>query len=89
MDQSVALSIFVNAFYTTMFVAGPILIIGLIVGVVVALLQSLTQIQEMTLTFIPKMLAIFIALLVLFPWMYQLMAQFTINLFTNIPNYVR
>ena len=72
-----------------LFIALPMLGIGLAVGVVVSVIQAATQIQEMTLTFIPKILSIFIALLLAFPWIMDKMVSFTHNLFVNIPNYIR
>lgn len=69
--------------------AMPMLGIGLFVGIVVSIIQTATQIQEMTLTFIPKVVSIFIALLVAFPWMLDKMVTFTRNLIMNIPDYIR
>ena len=57
-------------------VAGPVMLVGLIVGLAIALLQALTQIQEMTLTFVPKILAIFIAVILLLPFMINEMVTF-------------
>ena len=54
----------------------PVMLIGLAVGLVVAIFQSLTQIQEMGLTFVPKIVAVFLALLILLPWMLQLLQDF-------------
>ena len=70
-------------------IALPMLGIGMAVGVAVSVVQAATQIQEMTLTFIPKVVSIFIALLLAFPWIMDKMTSFTTNLFMNIPNYVR
>lgn len=70
-------------------IAMPMLGIGLLVGILVSVIQAATQIQEMTLTFIPKVVAIFIALLLAFPWMLDKMVTFTRNLIVNIPNYIR
>lgn len=58
-----------DAIFTLLKVAGPVMAIGLIVGLIIALFQALTQIQEMTLTFVPKILAIFASLLLLLPFM--------------------
>ena len=66
----------------------PMLGIGLIVGVAVSIVQAATQIQEMTLSFIPKIVSIFVALLVSFPWIMDKMITFTQNVFLNIPNYI-
>ena len=70
-------------------IAMPMLGIGLLVGIVVSVIQAATQIQEMTLTFIPKVVAIFLALLLAFPWILDKMVTFTRNLILNIPNYER
>ena len=58
-----------DAIYTLVIVAAPVMLVGLIVGVAVSLLQALTQIQEMTLAFVPKILAIFVSLLLALPFM--------------------
>ena len=58
-----------DAIYTLILVAGPVMLVGLAVGVVISLLQALTQIQEMTLAFVPKILAIFVTLLIALPFM--------------------
>ena len=70
-------------------VSMPMLGIGLVVGVFVSIIQAATQIQEMTLSFIPKVVSIFVALLVAFPWIMDQMITFTRNLIINIPSYVR
>ncbi len=73
----------------TLSVALPMLGVGLGVGVLVSVLQAATQIQEMTLTFIPKIVAIFLTLLFAFPWIMDKLLTFTEDLFLNIPQYIR
>lgn len=73
----------------TLTIALPMLGIGLFVGVFISIIQAATQVQEMTLTFVPKILAIFIALLISFPWIMDKMVTFTRDLFLNIPTYIR
>jgi flagellar biosynthetic protein FliQ len=58
-----------DAIYTLIIVASPVMMVGLVVGIAISLLQAITQIQEMTISFIPKILAIFVALLVALPFM--------------------
>lgn len=58
-----------DAIYTLIVVAAPVMLVGLVVGVAISLLQALTQIQEMTLAFVPKILAIFVSLLIALPFM--------------------
>ena len=67
----------------------PMLGIGLSVGVIVSIIQAATQIQEATLSFIPKIVAIFLTLLLAFPWLMDKMIVFTQNVFLNIPLYIR
>ena len=78
-----------EAFRTAMYVAGPALLVGLVVGLLVGLFQTVTQIQEFTLTFVPKMIAVFICLFILMPWMSEKMISFTVNLIKQIPSYIR
>ncbi len=70
-------------------VALPMLGVGLGVGVLVSILQAATQIQEMTLTFIPKIVSIFLALLFAFPWIMDKLITFTEDVFLNFPQYIR
>jgi flagellar biosynthetic protein FliQ len=77
-----------EAIEVALMVAGPMLAVGLVVGVVVSLLQALTQVQEMTLTFVPKILSISLVLVVLMPWMAQLMIDYTANLYSSLPELV-
>jgi flagellar biosynthetic protein FliQ len=73
----------------TLLVALPMLAIGLLVGVIVSIIQAATQIQEMTLTFVPKIISIFIVLLYSFPWIMNKMVDFTQEVFLNFPHWVR
>lgn len=77
-----------NAIEITLMISLPILAVGLIVGIVVALFQAITQMHEMTLTFVPKIVAVFIAILFLFPWMMQKMVFYTQQLIMNLPRYI-
>lgn len=66
-----------DAVWTMLKVAGPILIVGLIVGLSISVFQTLTHIQEMTLTFIPKIMAVFTSLILFMPWMLTQLNEFT------------
>lgn len=68
-----------------LFLAGPVLLSALATGLLISLFQAATQINEMTLTFIPKILAIFFVLVLAGPWLLQLITSFTRRLFTEIP----
>ncbi len=74
---------------TLLYVAGPPLMAGLVVGLLVGLFQTVTQIQEFTLTFVPKMIAVFGLLFVLMPWMSGKLISFTKNLIEQIPVYIK
>ena len=80
---------FMEALKIAIFLAAPMLISGLVVGLIVSMFQAATQINEMTLVFIPKMLVVGLALLVFFPWMLQMIVDFTQNVFSNIPLYAK
>ena len=80
---------FLEAIKTAIILAAPILLAGLIVGILISVIQAATSINEMTMTFIPKMLAVAIALLIFFPWMLQVMIEYTQNLITNLPAVIR
>jgi flagellar biosynthetic protein FliQ len=73
-----------NAMETTLLISAPLLLSGLVIGLMVSIFQAVTQIQEMTLTFIPKIVAVFLALLIFFPWMLEIMTSFTTNMFNKI-----
>lgn len=79
---------FAEALKIAMLLAAPCLLFGLVAGVIVSMFQAATQINEMTLVFIPKMLAVGIAILIFFPWMLQVITDFAHNIFTNIPTYI-
>lgn len=70
-------------------VSAPVLIAGMVVGLLISVFQAVTQIQEMTLTFVPKIIVVFLVLLALAPWMMEIMINYTSGIFTNIPNYIR
>ncbi|MBP1724608.1 MAG: flagellar biosynthetic protein FliQ [Deltaproteobacteria bacterium] len=78
-----------EALETTLFLSLPILGIGLIVGLLVSLFQAVTQIQEATLVFVPKIVVVFLALLVLSPWMMRKMMFYTEQLIVNLPQFVK
>ncbi|MEE9557387.1 MAG: flagellar biosynthesis protein FliQ [Candidatus Adiutricales bacterium] len=78
-----------EAIMLTLMLALPLLGLGLIVGLTVSIFQSVTSIQEMTLTFIPKIIAVLTALMIFSPWMMEKITTFTRTLIINIPNYIK
>jgi len=74
---------------TVLLVSGPALLVSLIVGLIISFFQAITQIQEFTLTFVPKILAVFLCLFILLPWTAQVLVDFTRRLIINIPFYIK
>ncbi|NLY29175.1 MAG: flagellar biosynthesis protein FliQ [Firmicutes bacterium] len=77
-----------EALVTVLMVAGPVLILSLLVGLLVSIFQATTQIQEQTLTFVPKILTVLGATVLLGPWMLRIMIDFTSRLFTNMNQFI-
>ena len=73
----------------TLMVAAPVLLVSLVVGVAISLFQALTQIQEMTLSFVPKIVASLVAMVVALPWMLGSLITFTEKIFKGIPLFIR
>lgn len=88
MDQSVIISLGRESLYTVIKLILPVIGLGLLTGLIVAVFQATTQIQEQTLAFIPKILVIMLAVVIFGPWMLSTMVDFVINLFQNIPQYI-
>ena len=78
-----------EAIRTTILVAMPILGLGLVVGLAVSIFQSVTSIQEMTLTFVPKILAVLLGLLFFLPWILDNMMRYAKNVIEQLPTYIR
>ncbi|MBM4265682.1 MAG: flagellar biosynthesis protein FliQ [Deltaproteobacteria bacterium] len=78
-----------NALEITLILAGPVLLFGLVAGLIVAVFQALTQVNEMTLIFIPKIAATVLAIALFGPWMLQKMINYTTALFESIPGVTR
>ncbi len=89
MTPDVVISLGREAIMLTLMLALPLLGLGLIVGLSISIFQSVTSIQEMTLTFIPKIIAILTALMIFSPWMMEKITTFTRTLIINIPNYIK
>ena len=78
-----------NALYVIIKVSLPVLLVSLIVGLIISIFQTVTSIQEQTLTYVPKIIAVFFALIVLGHWMLNEMTQFMIRLWSDFPLYIR
>ena len=86
MTTTFAIGLARQAALITLLLAAPMLGFGLLVGLAISILQAVTQINEMTLTFIPKIIAVILALTIFLPWMLQIIIDFTVQLFTIMPN---
>lgn len=89
MTQELVISLGTETLKTAMMLAAPLLLCALIVGLIVSVLQAITQINEATLAFIPKVVTVAVVLVICAPWMLDVMTRFTTTLFENIVTYVR
>lgn len=89
MTPDMVKDILADAIKTFFLAAGPILLVSLVVGFIISLLQAVTQIQDFTLTFVPKILAVFLCLFLFLPWMASVLLSFTTRIIGNLPMYVR
>lgn len=77
-----------EALMIVLLVSAPMLGLGLIVGLLVSIFQATTSIQEQTLAFIPKIIAVFVAILIFGPWMLKIMVEYLTNILVNLPTYI-
>ena len=75
-----------SGIFEILILSAPVLLISLVVGLIISILQATTQIQEQTLTFVPKIVAIFLALIFFGPWIFARLVQYTVALFQQIPS---
>jgi flagellar biosynthetic protein FliQ len=88
MDQDTVTSLATQAMTLAFTIAGPILAVGLVIGLIVSIFQAVTQIQEQSLSFIPKIVALAVLILILGPWMLSQMVSYAQNLYMSIPQLV-
>lgn len=89
MTVDLAKEISAEVLKTILLASGPVLLVSLLVGLLISIFQAVTQIQEFTLTFVPKIIAVFICLFVFFPWISTILITFTVNIIQKIPVYIR
>jgi len=89
MSPDLVREIAMDTIRTFLLAAGPILLVSLVVGFTISLMQAVTQVQDFTLTFVPKILAVFCCLFLLLPWMASTLIGFASRIIENLPNYVR
>ena len=88
MSPEAAIYIIRQALKLVLMLSGPPLLAGLVVGMLISIFQAATQIQEMTLSFVPKIIAVFVVLIIFLPWMIKVMHGFTIDLILNFYRYL-
>jgi flagellar biosynthetic protein FliQ len=89
MTEELIIKLGQDAIRTTAMIASPMLLGALVIGLIISVLQAVTQINEATLTFIPKMIVISLVVLIAGPWMLDVMSNYTIELYENIASFVR
>lgn len=89
MNQDMVLQLARDALVVGMMVSGPVLAASMIIGIAVSVFQAVTQIQEMTLTFVPKTLAVAVVVVLFGPWMLNTITVYTAGLLTSLPNYAK
>ena len=89
MDESTLVALGVQTFKITLLLSLPMLLAGLIAGLVISIFQATTQINEMTLSFVPKIILVVIVLIFLMPWMTATMIDFTENILNQIPTFIK
>ena len=89
MSADMAIQIGRDALIMVMLVSAPMLGLGLLVGIAVSIFQATTQIQEQTLAFVPKIIAVFVAILIFGPWMLSIIVNYTRDIFINLPQMIR
>lgn len=89
MTEEFVMQLGTHALQTMIYLAGPVLIAAMLVGIVVSVFQAITQINEQTLTFIPKMVAVILVLVVMGPWMLRIMQEYAISIFGGVGDMIR
>ncbi len=89
MTQVFVIDLAARTLQTALLLAAPPLLAGMLIGVLVSIFQAATQMQEQTLIFVPKILAVVVVLILFAPWMLQSLVAFAAQLFTHLPDYIR
>lgn len=89
MNGDLAIEIGRNALMMVMLISAPMLLLGMFVGIFMSIIQAATSIQEQTLAFIPKIIAVFVAIVIFGPWMLSMLIAFTRDIFMQLPEMVR
>jgi len=87
MSQDLVLKLARDTLEVTLMISGPMLIVALVVGIAVSIAQVVTSIQDMTLSFVPRVIAVFVAFLLTFPWIISLLSSFTVQLYGHLDRF--
>ncbi|MEO8945415.1 MAG: flagellar biosynthesis protein FliQ [Gemmatimonadaceae bacterium] len=88
MSHALVVDLARNMIMTAALIASPMLVVALAVGLLVSIVQAVTQIQEQTLSFVPKLVAVAVTFIIALPWIIQLMVRYTSELFRSIPSLI-
>ena len=88
MSHALVVDLARNAIMLALLIAGPMLVVALLVGLTVSVLQAVTQIQEQTLAFVPKLVGVSVVFLLALPWVLQLLVKYTTELFRSLPSLI-
>ncbi len=89
MNQDMILKLAKDTLEVTLMISGPMLIVSLVVGIAVSIAQIVTSIQDMTLSFVPRIIAVFLAFLLTFPWIMNILLAYTSQLFGHLERFAR
>jgi flagellar biosynthetic protein FliQ len=89
MNQDAILKLAKDTLEVTLMISGPMLIVSLVIGIAVSIAQVVTSIQDMTLSFVPRVIAVFVAFLFSFPWIMNILLAFTSQLFGHLERFAR
>ena len=89
MTEDFIMGLGAEAVKTMIYLAGPLLLCAMVIGIIVSVLQAVTQINEATLTFIPKMIGVIVILAVMAPWMMRVMQEYSANILSNAGEWIR
>ena len=89
MNQDMVLKLAKDTLEITLMISGPMLVVSLVVGIVISIAQVVTSIQDMTLSFVPRVIAVFVAFLLTFPWIMNILIAFTAQLYGHLEWFAR
>jgi len=87
MNQDMILKLAKDTLQVTLMISGPMLVVSLVVGILVSIAQVVTSIQDMTLSYVPRIIAVFVAFLITFPWIMNIMLAFTAQLYGHLERF--